>query len=105
VTSPGYNLEIPITISQGENLIFSAKEVKKFHCQFEAPQPNDSPELQISTISLYLGSEKRCCVILRFSASGRESNLLDRMYPEIQQLRYTDDFYEIVMNFYFKSIK
>lgn len=29
-----------------------------------------------------------CCIILRFSAVGRETNFLSQLYPEIQQLRY-----------------
>ncbi|XP_001606110.2 trafficking protein particle complex subunit 11 [Nasonia vitripennis] len=88
VTSPGYNSEFPVSDAAGQNnVVFSAKESKKFICQFKTPQQNDSSEIQISTISLYLGNDKRCCVILRFSASGRETNHLDRMYPEIQQLR------------------
>lgn len=88
VTSPGYNSEFPVSDAAGQNnVVFSAKESKKFICQFKAPQQNDSSEIQISTISLYLGNDKRCCVILRFSAAGRETNHLDRMYPEIQQLR------------------
>ena len=80
------------------NIVFSAKEVKKFVCQFEAPQQNDSPEMQISTISLHLGNDKKCSIILRFSAAGRESNFLERLYPEIQQLRYS---YSSIINKFF----
>jgi len=35
-----------------------------------------------------MGDIGHCCIILRFSAMDRETNLLDRLYPEIQQLRY-----------------
>ncbi|XP_011496669.1 PREDICTED: trafficking protein particle complex subunit 11 [Ceratosolen solmsi marchali] len=87
VTGSGYKSEIPIIDSHDRNLIFSAKEVKKYLCQFEAPQLDDSLEIQINKVNLNLGNDKRCSVILQFSASGRETNLLDRMYPEIQQLR------------------
>ncbi|XP_014236114.1 trafficking protein particle complex subunit 11 [Trichogramma pretiosum] len=86
ITSPGYSAEFPITDSNMENLVFKAKESKKFLCQFEAPR-NDSPELQISAISIYLGNESKCCIAIRFSSTGRDTNLLERMYPEIQQLR------------------
>ncbi|XP_014211822.1 trafficking protein particle complex subunit 11 isoform X2 [Copidosoma floridanum] len=87
VTSPGYNSEFPASDPNQGNLEFDANEVKTFLCRFEAPQPNDTPEIQISTISIYLGNDKKCCVVLKFSAAGREAGLLDRLYPEIQQLR------------------
>ena len=62
--------------------------MKKFPYQFEAVQQNDSTEIRITTISLYMSNNKMCCIILRFSAVGRETNFLSQLYPEIQQLRY-----------------
>lgn len=88
VTSPGFSTELPVDDINEDTLVFNANEAKKFSCNFEPPKQNDSFEIQINTISLYLGNEKECCVILRFSAAGRENNFLDRLYPEIQQLRY-----------------
>lgn len=62
--------------------------MKKFHFNFRAPHQNDGVEIRVSTVSLQMGDSTHCCIILRFSAMGRETNLLDRLYPEIQQLRY-----------------
>lgn len=87
VTSPGYNAELPLNDMNEDSLLFHANETKKFYCHFEPSPQNDSFDIQINTISLYLGNEKGCSVILRFSATGRENNYLDRLYPEIQQLR------------------
>lgn len=42
-----------------------------------------------------MGDSAHCCIILRFSAVSRETNVLDCLYPEIQQLRYV---YEEVFN-------
>lgn len=88
VSGPGYNTEIPISDIQLSDLIFQAKETKKFYFNFKAPHQNDGAEIRINTVSLQMGDSARCCIILRFSAMGRETNLLDRLYPEIQQLRY-----------------
>lgn len=88
VNSPGYNSEFVVADAEHNNLIFHGKEMRKFPYQFEAPQQNESSEIRITTISLYMSSDKMCCIILRFSAIGRETNFLSRLYPEIQQLRY-----------------
>jgi len=88
VSGPGYNAEIPIDETQRSTLIFQAKETKKFYFNFRAPYQNDGVEIRISTVSLQMGDCAHCCIIMRFSAMGRETNLLDRLYPEIQQLRY-----------------
>ncbi|XP_068969892.1 trafficking protein particle complex subunit 11 isoform X1 [Bombus flavifrons] len=87
VNSPGYNSEFVVADAEHNNLIFHGKEMRKFPYQFEAPQQNESSEIRITTISLYMSSNKMCCIILRFSAVGRETNFLSRLYPEIQQLR------------------
>ena len=87
VTSAGFSAEFPITDSGKSNLILNGKESKKFICQFDAPREKDSSEIQIGAISLFFGNEKLCHVLLRFPAVGREMNLLERLYPEIQQLR------------------
>jgi hypothetical protein len=86
VSGPGYNTEVPVNAQQSD-LIFQAKEMKKFYFNFKTPHQNDGVEIRISTVSLQMGDNTRCCVVLRFSAMGRETNLLDRLYPEIQQLR------------------
>lgn len=88
INNPGYNEEFIINDTKHSNLIFHGKEMKKFLHQFQAPQKNDSNEMRITTISLYMGNDESCCIILRFSALGRETNFLSRLYPEIQQLRY-----------------
>ncbi|KAL0106721.1 hypothetical protein PUN28_015336 [Cardiocondyla obscurior] len=87
VSGPGYNADISNNEIQQSDLIFQAKEVKKFYFNFKAPYQNDGVEIRINTISLQMGDSAFCCIILRFSAMGREANLMDRMYPEIQQLR------------------
>ena len=87
ISSPGYNSEFPVTDPKHSDLIFRAKEMKKFHYQFQAPQQSDGSEIRITTISLYMGNDDVCCIILRFSAVGRDTNYLSRLYPEIQQLR------------------
>lgn len=87
INNPGYNEEFIINDTKHSNLIFHGKEMKKFLHQFQAPQKNDSNEMRITTISLYMGNDESCCIILRFSALGRETNFLSRLYPEIQQLR------------------
>ncbi|KAH0955604.1 hypothetical protein HN011_000445 [Eciton burchellii] len=89
VSGPGYNTEVPVNAQQSD-LIFQAKEMKKFYFNFKTPHQNDGVEIRISTVSLQMGDNTRCCVVLRFSAMGRETNLLDRLYPEIQQLRGGD---------------
>lgn len=88
ISGPGYNAEIPVNDSQQSDFIFQAKETKKFYFNFKAPHQNDGVEIRISTVSLQIGDNACCCVVLRFSAMGRETNLFDRLYPEIQQLRY-----------------
>ncbi|XP_054008075.1 trafficking protein particle complex subunit 11 isoform X1 [Hylaeus anthracinus] len=87
IGSPGYNSEFTVTDAENSNLIFHGKETKKFLHQFQAPQQSDGSEIRITTISLYMGSDTVCCIVLRFSAVGRETNFLSRLYPEIQQLR------------------
>ncbi|XP_011691077.1 PREDICTED: trafficking protein particle complex subunit 11-like [Wasmannia auropunctata] len=87
ISGPGYNAEIPIDETQQRDLIFQPKETKKFYFNFRAPHQNDGAEIRISTVSLQMGDSAHCCILLRFSAMGRETNLLDRLYPEIQQLR------------------
>lgn len=72
---------------QDKPVIFHERETKKFLCQFQARQQDIGNEIQISTISLYLGSDGNRCLVMRFSALGGEGNILDRMYPEIQQFR------------------
>lgn len=86
VSGPGYNVEAPVSVAQQSDLVFQAKETKKFYFTFKAP--HQSAEIRISTVSLQMGDNARCCIMLRFSAMGRETNLFDRLYPEIQQLRY-----------------
>ncbi|XP_014475297.1 PREDICTED: trafficking protein particle complex subunit 11 [Dinoponera quadriceps] len=85
VSGPGYNVEIPVSDTQLSNLVFQPKETKKFYFNFKAP--HQSVEIRISTVSLQMGDSAHCCIILRCSAMGRETNLFDRLYPEIQQLR------------------
>lgn len=87
INSPGYNSEFIIADAERSNLTFRAKEIKKFHYQFQAPQQSDGSELRITTISLYMGNDAVCCIVLRFLAVGRDTNILSRLYPEIQQLR------------------
>ncbi|XP_020292596.1 trafficking protein particle complex subunit 11 [Pseudomyrmex gracilis] len=87
ISGPGYNAEIPVSNAQQSDLIFQAKETKKFYFKFRAPHQNDGVEIRVSTVSLQIGDKARCCIILRFSAMGRETSLLDRLYPEIQHLR------------------
>lgn len=88
VSGPAYNAEIPVSDIQTSDLIFQAKEMKKFYFHFKAPFQNDGVEIRISTISLQMGDSAHCCIILRFSTMSRETNMFDRLYPEIQQLRY-----------------
>lgn len=88
ISGPGYNVEIPVSDTQQSNLVFQAKETKKFYFNFKAPYQNDGVEIRINTVSLQMGDNAHCCIILRFSAVGRDTNLFDRLYPEIQQLRY-----------------
>lgn len=88
VSNPRYTSEFTVTDAEHSNLIFQGKEMKIFPYQFQAPQQSDNSEIRITTISLSMGSESLCCIILRFSAVGRETNFLSRLYPEIQQLRY-----------------
>lgn len=85
VSSPGYTSEFSIV---DVDLSFHAKQAKKFLCQFKTPQQGDNVEIRISKISLYLGSGTNCCMILQFSPLGKEANLWDKLYPEIQQFRY-----------------
>lgn len=87
VSTPGFNSEFTVADSQQNNLTFNGKEMKKFPCQFQAPQQSDGSEIRITTISLHMGNDTSCCIIMRFSTMGRETNFLDRLYPEIQQLR------------------
>ncbi|XP_076289261.1 trafficking protein particle complex subunit 11 gry isoform X2 [Lasioglossum baleicum] len=87
IASPGYSSELTISNAENCNLTFNAKEMKKLLYQFEAPQTTDGSKIRITTISLYMGNHNVCCIVLRFSAAGRETNLLNRLYPEIQQLR------------------
>ncbi|XP_076754890.1 trafficking protein particle complex subunit 11 gry isoform X1 [Xylocopa sonorina] len=87
VSTPGYNSEFTVADAEHNDLNFHGKEMKKFLYQFQAPQQNDNSEIRITTISLFMGNEATCCIILRFSAVGRETNFLSRLYPEIQQLR------------------
>ncbi|XP_033218517.1 trafficking protein particle complex subunit 11 [Belonocnema kinseyi] len=86
VNSPGHSAEFAITGSEQNDLLFHDGETKKFLCQFQTPPQTDGTEMQISVISLYLGRENNCCVVMRFSATG-EANSTDRTYPEVQQLR------------------
>ncbi|XP_046424871.1 trafficking protein particle complex subunit 11 isoform X1 [Neodiprion fabricii] len=87
VNSPGYSSEFAVSDIQDKPVIFQEKETKKFLCQFQARQQDVGNEIQISTVSLYLGSDSNRCLIMRFSALGGENNVLDRTYPEIQQIR------------------
>lgn len=88
ISSPGYNSEFIVADAEHNNLIFQGKEMKKFIYQFQASLQNDSSKIRITTISLYMGNDKTCCIILRFSVAGKETNFLNRLYPEIQQFRY-----------------
>lgn len=83
INNPGYNLEIPISGSV-DDFTFHEGETKKFNCQFQVECNGN--EIQISAVSFYLGRENNCCVIMRFSPNGSD-NTVDRLYPEIQQLR------------------
>ncbi|XP_076233472.1 trafficking protein particle complex subunit 11 gry isoform X2 [Calliopsis andreniformis] len=87
ISSPGYNSEFIVTDAERSNLIFCANEMKKFPYQFQVPQQSDGSEIRITTISLYMGNDTVCCIILRFLAVGRDSNYMRQLYPEIQQLR------------------
>ncbi|KAG7196538.1 hypothetical protein KM043_018560 [Ampulex compressa] len=87
ISSSGYNSDITVADGRKDNLIFCTKETKKLYCHFQALQQYDGSEIRITTISLHMGNETNCCIILRFSAMGKETNCLDRLYPEIQQLR------------------
>ncbi|KAJ8683030.1 hypothetical protein QAD02_018822 [Eretmocerus hayati] len=87
VTSPGFNQDIPVTDSNGSSFKFNAHESRQFSCSFKALEQTDSTDFQISTVSLYMGNTRKCSIILRFSTAGKEANLFDRLYPEIQQLR------------------
>ncbi|XP_017788618.1 PREDICTED: trafficking protein particle complex subunit 11 [Habropoda laboriosa] len=87
ISSSEYNSELIVTDAEHSNLVFHGNEVKKFPYEFQVPQQNDSNKIRITTISLYMGSETTCSIILRFSSVGRETNFLSRLYPEIQQLR------------------
>ncbi|KAI4476951.1 hypothetical protein M0804_013131 [Polistes exclamans] len=88
INSPVFNTEIVVAIPQQNNidLIFSANEIKKFYGEFAAPPLSHSSEIHIGTITLYMGNETQCSIILRFPAAGKETNLLHRLYPEIQLL-------------------
>ncbi|OAD60815.1 Trafficking protein particle complex subunit 11, partial [Eufriesea mexicana] len=87
ISSPEYNSEFIVADAEHNNLIFHGKEMKKFVYQFQASLQNDSSKIRITTISLYMGNDKICCIILRFSVAGKETNFLSRLYPEIQQFR------------------
>lgn len=88
INNPGFNTEIVITDHQDNNLdlTFSANEIKKFYCKFVAPSLSDSSEIRIGTVTLFMGNDTQCCIILRFLPTGKETNLLHRLYPEIQLL-------------------
>ncbi|XP_031844601.1 trafficking protein particle complex subunit 11 gry isoform X2 [Nomia melanderi] len=87
IGNSGYSSDFTITGAEHCNLTFAAKEMKKLQYQFQAPQTTDSSEIRISTVSLHMGDDTVCCIVLRFSALGRETNFLSRLYPEVQQLR------------------
>ncbi|XP_043685900.1 trafficking protein particle complex subunit 11 isoform X1 [Vespula pensylvanica] len=88
INSPGFNTEIVVAIPQHNNvdLVFSSNQIKKFYGQFGAPSLCDSSEIRIGTVTLFMGNETQCCIVLRFPAAGKETNLLHRLYPEIQLL-------------------
>ncbi|KAK2581512.1 hypothetical protein KPH14_005173 [Odynerus spinipes] len=88
INSPGFNTEIVVTDHQHSNvdLVFSANEMKKFYGKFVAPPLSDSSEIRIGTVTLFMGGDAQCCIILRFPPTGKETNLLHRLYPEIQLL-------------------
>lgn len=90
INSPGFNTEIVVAIPQQNNvnLVFSSNQIKKFYGQFGAPPLSDSSEIRIGTVTLFMGNETQCCIVLRFPAAGKETNLLHRLYPEIQLLQY-----------------
>ncbi|XP_076160826.1 trafficking protein particle complex subunit 11 gry isoform X2 [Ptiloglossa arizonensis] len=87
ILSASRNSEFTVTDAKSSNLTFHAKETKKFLCKFQAPKQSDGSEIRITTISLFMGNDTICCIVLRFSTVGRETNFLSRLYPEIQQLR------------------
>ncbi|XP_024945200.1 trafficking protein particle complex subunit 11 [Cephus cinctus] len=87
VNSPGYSSEFAVTDANNKPLIFQSNETKTFLCQFQARQQDVGSEIQIRRVSLYLGNDTSCCVILGFTGIGGETNLLERLYPEIQQFR------------------
>lgn len=91
ILSASRNSEFTVTDAKSSNLTFHAKETKKFLCKFQAPKQSDGSEIRITTISLFMGNDTICCIVLRFSTVGRETNFLSRLYPEIQQLRYVQN--------------
>lgn len=86
VITPGCNSELELKYNFDTNLKFEANEMKKFICEFTAPAQVDGSEIQISTVSLYLGNENYC-IIMRFSPATSDATVLERFYPEIQQYR------------------
>ncbi|KAK0178490.1 hypothetical protein PV327_007378 [Microctonus hyperodae] len=82
----GCNSDFAVTETSIMNFKFIPNEIKKFICEFPAPQQSDGKEIQIIAVSLYLGNDENC-IIMRFSAVGGDLMVLDRFYPEIQQLR------------------
>lgn len=91
VSTPGNNndfLATPETSNDDEDSrVLRPLETKKFVCEFVAPSQNDPTDIHISNVSLYLGNESKCCIVMRFSTTTGETTMLDRFYPEIQQLR------------------
>lgn len=75
-------MEIPINGSV-EDFTFRDGETKKFSCQFQVECQGS--EIHIGGVSVYLGKENNCCVVMRFSPSGNDNS--DRLYLELQQLR------------------
>ncbi|XP_066598539.1 trafficking protein particle complex subunit 11-like [Prorops nasuta] len=87
ISSPGCNSELSVIEIQDYNFTLHAKEMRKFTCHFQPAQQIDGSEIRINAISVFFGIESSCSIVLRFSPVGREVNFLDRLYPEIQQLR------------------
>ncbi|XP_057320612.1 trafficking protein particle complex subunit 11 [Microplitis mediator] len=83
----GFSSEFPVKETADKNLCFAAKETKKFICEFPAGQQPEASEIKITAVSLYLGNDNNFCIVMKFSAAGSDPALLDRFYPDIQQLR------------------
>lgn len=88
VSSASGNMEFTaVPESNEDSSILLPQDTKKFVCEFVASRQTNPNDIHISVVSLYLGNESKCCIVMRFSTTNGETNMLDRFYPEIQQLR------------------